>query len=259
MTSIKSIIFNFLSDGGLNKGDIVLIHSNISKLYKKLLKANFKFKIEDILEIIIEYIGPSGTLIIPTFNFDFCDGKTYDFLNTKSQMGVLSEAARIKAKLNKSWHPVYSFVFFGKIPYAELNKKNYSAFGKNSIFEWLTNQDAKISIIDLPDQNSMTYYHYVEEKNRVNWRYQKKFSAEYIFADRTKKIIDAEIYVRQLKPKTITNVSKMEKILWEKKLYKSKNPFSTDGCRSIKIRDIEFETEKIIKTGKAEGILYEIE
>ena len=47
----------------------------------------------------------------------------------------------------------------------------------------------------------------------------------------------------------------MEKILWEKKLYKSKNPFSTYGCRSIKARDIEFETEKIIKTGKAEGIL----
>ena len=104
----------------------------------------------------------------------------------------------------------------------------------------------------------MTYYHYVEEKNRVNWRYQKKFSAEYIFADQTKKIIDAEIYVRRLKPKTITNVSKMEKILWEKKLYKSKNPFSTDGCRSIKIRDIEFETEKIISSGKAEGILYDI-
>ena len=74
MTSIKSIIFDFLSDGGLNSGDIVLLHSNISKLYKNLLKANFKFKIEDILEIIIEYIGPSGTLIIPTFNFSFCEG-----------------------------------------------------------------------------------------------------------------------------------------------------------------------------------------
>ena len=72
-------------------------------------------------------------------------------------------------------------------------------------------------------------------------------------------MIDAEIYVRKLEPKVITKVSKMEKILWEKKLYKSKNPFSTYGCRSIKARDIEFETEKIIKTGKAEGILYEIE
>ena len=35
-----------------------------------------------------------------------------------------------------------------------------------------------------------------------------------------------------------------KKILLGKKTYKSKNPFSTDGCRSIKIRDIEFETEK---------------
>ena len=51
----------------------------------------------------------------------------------------------------------------------------------------------------------------------------------------------------------------MEKILWEKNHYKSKNPFSSDGCRSIKVRDIEFETEKIIKTGKAKGVLYDIE
>ena len=139
MTSIKSVIFDFLSDGGLNTGDVVLLHSNISILFKKLLKANFKFKITDILDIIVEYIGPSGTLIIPTFNFDFCNGKTYDFLKSKSQMGTLSEAARIKARLNKSWHPVYSFVFFGKIPHDELVKKNYTAFGKNSIFEslWL--------------------------------------------------------------------------------------------------------------------------
>ena len=87
-------------------------------------------------------------------------------------MGALSEAARIKAKLNKSWHPV-TLLFFLEKMHAELNKKKLFCIWENSIFEWLTNQDAKISIIDLPDQNSMTYYHYVEEKNRVNWRYQK--------------------------------------------------------------------------------------
>lgn len=258
MNSVKSIIYKFLSEGGLNNGDKVLLHSNISKLYKRLIEENFKSNVEDILNIIIDYIGPSGTLVIPTFNFDFCDGKTYNFLKSKSQMGALSEAARVKAQYNKSWHPVYSFVFFGNIPFEELKKENYTAFGKDSVFEWITAEDGKISIIDLPDQNSMTYYHYVEEKNKVSWRYQKKFEGEYIFADKSRKKIIAEIFVRNLNPEIITKVRKMEKILWEKKLYKSKFPFTNIGCRSIRARDVKTETEKIIFSGNAKGILYDI-
>ena len=33
----------------------------------------------------------------------------------------------------------------------------------------------KIAIIDLPDQKSMTFYHYVEEMMSVDWRFFKNF------------------------------------------------------------------------------------
>ena len=35
---IREYIFKFLEDGNIFKNDIVLIHSNISKLYKDLIK-----------------------------------------------------------------------------------------------------------------------------------------------------------------------------------------------------------------------------
>ena len=38
-------------------------------------------------------------------------------------MGVLSEVFRVKAKKNRSWHPVYSFAVFGSLPGDYLAKK----------------------------------------------------------------------------------------------------------------------------------------
>ena len=50
----------------------------LSKLaVKNLLKEKFRFKVEDIADFIINYIGVKGTLIVPTFNFDFCKGEIF--------------------------------------------------------------------------------------------------------------------------------------------------------------------------------------
>ena len=254
--SIKQYISDFLKNGNVFKNDIVLVHSNISKLYKELLKKKYKFNINDILEIFIDYIGINGTLIFPTFNFDFCRGKDFSIKDTPSQMGVLTELARVKALTNRTWHPVYSFVLFGNIPTQEIKKKNYSAYGKESIFNWITEVDGKIAIINLSDQNSMTYYHHVEELLNVDWRYKKQFYGNYTDFTGNIEKTEATIFVRDLKKGIQTDVTNMEKILWSKNLYKSKKLFSNENCRSINVKKLKKEVSNIIKLKKAEGVLY---
>lgn len=257
--TIKDYISRFLIDGNVNRGDIVLIHSNISELYRNLIRENFKFDLDDILDIFIEHIGPKGTLVFPTFNFSFCNGKFFSSKDTVSEMGSLSELARIRAKKNRTWHPVYSFALLGNIPEKEIQKKNYSAYGEDSIFNWITKVEGKIVIINLTDQNSMTYYHHIEEIMNVKWRFHKNFTGEYIDFNQIAKKTTAKIFVRDIAKGIKTDVNNMEKILWSKNLYKSKYLNKKKGCRSIQVKDLKKEVTDIIKLNKAKGILYRIE
>ena len=88
----------FFKSGDIYKNDKIILHSDITKLFKDLKKKKFIFTLNDIADFFIEYIGVKGTLIIPTFNFNFCKGESYSIKETPSQMGVLSEVFRVKAK-----------------------------------------------------------------------------------------------------------------------------------------------------------------
>ena len=99
------IFSNFMNDylikGGLKKGDKVLLHSNLTFLLKILFRKKIIFNMKNIAELILDFLGPTGTLILPTFYFDFCRGSSFSFLDTKSQMGILSETLRCSYKKNQ--------------------------------------------------------------------------------------------------------------------------------------------------------------
>ena len=256
--NLTNYLEDYFQKGGILKSDKIMLHSNISYLWKKLKKDGLNVSLSDILDSLINYLGEKGLLIVPTFNFSFCEGQKYDAVNTKSQMGSFSENARLKGIQNKTWHPVYSFVMFGNIPEKEIKKINYSAYGKESLFNWITEADGKISIIDLPDQKSMTYYHYVEELKNVSWRYMKTFTGGYKDLKGEVSVANANIFVRRVDLGIETNVNKMEKILWSKSLYSGHNNSSYAGCRSIRVKKLKEEVEKIIDSNQALGTLYNI-
>lgn len=259
MMTLKSLIFEKLKNGGLNKNDVVMLHSNIGPLFKFLKKQKYNFEVKDIAECIMEYFSSNGTLIIPTFNFEFCKGKSFSLKDTPSKMGVLSEEFRIISQKNRTWHPVYSFSIFGKIPKRQIENRNYSAFGEDSVFQWLFERNGKIAVLDLPDQNSMTFYHYVEQKLDVDWRFHKDFKADYLgFDNKLIKNQVASIFVRKIEPeyKILTEVHKMQEILFSKNLYISEIKNSIQGLRSIQVKKIYKEVESVINNNLAEGILY---
>ena len=256
-TTFEATICKIFKDAGLEKDDKVIFHSNIAPLYRKL-KKKYKFNLQDIVEVFLNFFN-QGTLAVPAFNFNFCNGQEFDARFTPSQVGSLSEAFRKVANKKRTWHPVYSFTLHGKVPDDYLNFKNYSAFSKKSIFNWLYESNGKIAILDLPDQNSMTFYHFIEQQLNVDWRYNKTFISDYVdFNGQCNKKVKAEIFVRKIEPNytILTEVSKMQKILSEKKLYITKNTNSSKGMRSIQSHLLFSEVENIIKQNQAEGILY---
>ena len=51
------------------------------------------------------------------------------------------------------------------------NIDNISAYSRSSPFGLIHKLNGKIGILDLEEQTSMTFYHYIEEQEQVSYRY----------------------------------------------------------------------------------------
>lgn len=260
MNDVANRLADEWRQSGVCSADTLLVHSSIKRL---LLKINTDFGIsaspELILQSLLLAIGENGTLVLPTFNFDFPTARHFDIRTTKSQMGALTEVARLREGSIRTGHPIYSFAVLGKNKMLFKGIYNYSGYGKDSPFALLKELDARIAIIGLDDQNSMTSYHYVEESNAVDYRYHKKFEGKYIDWDGKSTDREFGLFVRDLDKGVKTNVNRMMSLLWEKNIYKGYHPTESFGMRTIKFREFYVETERIIQSGKAIDYLYSIE
>ena len=146
---------------GVNSGDILLVHSDIKRTLVKARRAGVQLTPNDVLDSFLDCLGSSGTLILPLFNFDFPTKKVFDIRSTPSQMGALTEVARVRSDVVRTGHPIYSFAVLGKEKDRFKGLVNESGYGENSPFGLLHKLDGKLASLDLEDQNSITFYHYV--------------------------------------------------------------------------------------------------
>ena len=74
-------------------GDTILVSSDILTLLIEFKKQKQNFDANLIIDLLINKIGPNGTLMLPAFNWDFCKGKDFDYYKTQSRTGSLSNIA----------------------------------------------------------------------------------------------------------------------------------------------------------------------
>ena len=244
------------SSSGVNKGDCILLHSNVRRLTRELLKRGDKNPLDSILNSFLDAVGNDGTLMIPLFNFDFTSGVTFDVNNTPSQMGALTERARARAGFLRSGHPVYSFCAFGK--YADQIHKinNESAYSESSPFGFLKSVNGKIASLDLEDQGSMTFYHHVEEVCRVEYRYMKSFKHKYIDGNSVESLRSYSIYVRDLEKGVLTHVNPAGELMWSEGIYKGDRPGVKSGLRTACAMEFFELVRGVIDSGRAENLLF---
>ena len=248
---------------GIERGDVVLLHSS-----SKRTLATHQISPAELLESFLDATGPLGTLLIPTFNFGWCRGEPFNVRTTPSEMGVLSETAR-RCGMRGDPHPVYSFSALGSIGKDFAAPTNWSGYGPGSPFDILRKIDGKIAILDLPDQNSMTFYHHVEEmiaeysdlphavwfsKQYPSHRFYKNFDGRYTGYDGRECERTFALYVRRDGVETF--VDPMGDLLWAAGHYRGDRPHVGAGLRTIRARAVWNETAAVIRAGKAEGMLW---
>ncbi len=131
-------------DMSVSPGDVLFVHSSVDRL-------NLTFPFFQILGILRDLIGESGTLIFPTYpplsSYRYLkSGGTFDVRKSPSYTGILSEFARRQRSAIRSLHPTKSVVAIG--PQAkELTEGHY--------------------LSPYPYHRSSPYYKFVESNGRA--------------------------------------------------------------------------------------------
>ena len=176
---------------GLEKGDSVLLSSDIMQLTFTSMRNGERFDRDKFLEAILDTIGPDGTLLIPTFNWDFCHGVAFDYHKTPCKTGSLGTVALRHPAFRRTQHPLYSFAVAGKDQQLLCEMENVSSFGDDSPFGYLERQHGKNVLINLHYTDCFTFVtdcftfvHHCEEICGVNsYRFPKTFTGQYIDAE----------------------------------------------------------------------------
>lgn len=166
---------------GIEEGDIVFISSDVKRLLATARMHREPLDLNILIDALIRLVGKEGTVIFPTYNWDFCSGKTFDIKKTRCKTGSLGTVALKRDDFRRTQHPIYSFAVWGKYQKELCEMDNKDSFGNDSPFAFFKKHNVKNYIIDVTLQHCFTYVHFVEEQSGVvKYRYIKEFTADYI-------------------------------------------------------------------------------
>ncbi len=206
------MIKKFIEKLNIQKGDIILLTENSSTFMLTMKKLEKKFNTNIFLDALMHAIGKDGTLLIQTFDWGFCQNKIFNLCKSNSKTSFIGNVALKRDDFSRTQHPIYSFAVSGKYKEYLCSLENKGAFDKESPFNFLYEQQAKMLIIDVSLQDAFTFVHYVEEMENVNYRYNKSFTSKYIDRDGLESSKTYDMFVRDIKHNVITYIEPLEKL-----------------------------------------------
>ena len=207
----QKIIQEALKNVGIKEGDIVLLHSD-STAVREITGLKWEVAMNLLKDCFLTVLGDGGTLIVPTFNWDFCKGKKYVHEKTRSQVGMFTNYILFDDRSIRSFHPIYSFAAIGPHKEVLLNNVSKSSFGDDSVFYRLHKINAKIVLFNF--DLGTTFVHYVEQKLGVDYRYIKYFTGQ-VSRDGLEYQDTFDFYVRYLDRDINVSLKKLHKYLFK--------------------------------------------
>jgi aminoglycoside N3'-acetyltransferase len=167
-----------LDEVGVRSGQVLLVHSSLLSL-GTLAGPPVTKMTAGIYDALRSRVGPEGTIVVPTFNFAFCNGALFDPQKTPSQkMGALSEYVRCQPEARRSLHPMQSVAAIGPLAPTICAPDTPSSFDPGGPFEVLLMADARVLLIGASIQ-AVSLVHWAEERALVPYRHWKTFSGPY--------------------------------------------------------------------------------
>ena len=201
---------------GVAPGDTLFVHPDIS-VFGKLALQNKDTLLSGLVGVFQDSVGKTGTIAMPTFTYSFCNGVTYDKMNTRSTVGALTEFFRHQPGVERSVHPIFSVAAWGNDK-ARILKTRKDCFGRDTVFGTLHAMNAKIVLFGVSFQ-ACTFLHYVEQIHAGPYRSMNTFHGTIIDGKRTYE--DAYTYfVRPLDGSVENDFNRIEPYLRREDLLK---------------------------------------
>jgi len=148
-----------LREIGLQPGDLVQVHSSLSAF------GYVEGGADTVVDALLEVLGPTGTLMVPTFNHGRVE--VFDPLTTPSWSGKITEAVRVRPEARRSIHPTHPYCAIG--PLAEWLTSEHlelETFDWNSPLGKLIQRDGKILLLGV-GMNANTAAHIAQARFRA--------------------------------------------------------------------------------------------
>lgn len=221
----------------IGRGDIVYVVSDVLELAKQAREHGERFDRDVFLNSLQEKVGKEGTLLIPTFNWDFCKGIAFDYYSTPCRTGALGTAALKRDDFVRTKHPIYSFAVWGKDQKELFEQDEANSFGEKSIFDYMYRKDAKALVVGLDAMDGLTFMHHVEQMVGVPFRFEKTFAADYTDWNRETARKEYTMYVRDLSMDAKENTKHFSQILEDLNISRTRMlngiPFRTVLLRQV--------------------------
>ena len=240
---------------GIRPGDTIFVHSSYSSLGKA--PGGVEGGPQTVIDAILDVVGPDGTLIMPTFNYDFLRGTPWDMRTTPSQMGVLTELVRKDPRAKRMFHPIYSMAAIGAHADELAAHRSNDCFGETTIFSKFREWDAKILIIGLPYSKSITFLHHCEQAARVDYRFLKDFKGTAIDAQGRPQDVSYSMFVRDVDKGVVLDFEPMGALLDREVVTIRK--IGLGDVRLMKCNDVFRVAVKAMQAQKGPGLTYIIE
>lgn len=197
---------------GIQKGSHLFISSDIKRLFWEAVQNGEGAGPGRFIDGFKKTVGEEGTLAFPTYNWDFCSGKAFDYRKTKCRTGALGAAALKRKDFVRTRHPIYSFAVWGKYAGELAAMENTDSFGEDSPFAFFREKRFINIIADVTYQRCFTYVHYVEERTGAPYRYIKEFTAPYIDGEGREDLRTYSMFVRDLGMDVRVTIDPMEEV-----------------------------------------------
>lgn len=160
---------------------LLYVHSELS-----FGKPNPELGKTGLLQAVVETLQALGvpTIVVPTFTFSFCNGVGYDVTGSRSKMGALNEYIRRLPEAERSIDPLMSAAALGADKQVVRNLGHHS-IGADCTFDKIHKAgNARFLFLGVAAAKCFTYTHYVEERLRVPYRYDREFTGSITDSDR---------------------------------------------------------------------------
>ncbi len=207
---------NKLKELGVRKGSTIIVCADILKFLILLKKKKINFNLEHFINLLINLVGKQGTIVFYSFNWNFFEGKVFDYKNSKSFSGSLSNMALKRNDFKRSKNPVYSLLVSGRYQKDLCNMNHSDCFSLKSPFGFLLKKKVKCLFFDLDYKNSaFPFFHVAEQKANSYYRFFKFFSGKVIKNNQLKKT-KIKMFVRKKNYKITTIYSNLTDIYLKK-------------------------------------------